>query len=86
MSTENNKQSENQALRKTDVMCSFLNFVAEKHYRLYNVDTRTQTHFWKDEKRIKTSEQLLDMFKEPQNHNHFWNNDVCEICNAMKFG
>jgi hypothetical protein len=30
--------------------------------------------------------QLLQMFKEPYNHKHIWNNDVCEICNAMKFG
>jgi hypothetical protein len=73
-------------LQQTGVMCSFLNFVAEKHYRLVNVDTLKNIHWWKDEKGIKTSEQLLQMFKEPYNHKHIWNNDVCEICNAMKFG
>jgi hypothetical protein len=79
---------EHQALQllQPDVMCSFLNFVAEKHYRLVNVDTLKNIHWWKDEKGIKTSEQLLQMFKEPYNHKHIWNNDVCEICNAMKFG
>lgn len=73
-------------LNETDVMCSFLNFVAEKHFHLYNIDTIRNKYFWKDEKRIKTSEQLLDMFKEPQNHKHVWNNDVCEICNSIKLG
>jgi hypothetical protein len=79
---------EHQALQllQTGVMCSFLNFVAEKHYRLVNVDTLKNIHWWKDEKSLKTSEQLLQMFKEPYNHKHIWNNDVCEICNAMKFG
>ena len=71
---------------KTAVMCSFLNFVAEKHYRLVNVDTVKNIHWWKDEKRLKTSEQLLEMFIKPYNHKHIFNNDVCEICDTMKFG
>lgn len=82
---ENTNKDKEKQLNETAVMCSFLNFVAEKHYSLYNIDTRTNTYFWKDEKRIKTSEQLLDMFKEPKNHKHIWYVNTCVICGCTKF-
>ena len=39
----------------------FAQYIAEEHYRLVNVENGT--YYWKDETSLRTTEQLLERFK-----------------------
>ena len=41
----------------------FAQYIAEEHYRLVNV--QNGNYYWKDETSLRTTEQLLDHFKNP---------------------
>jgi hypothetical protein len=65
----------------------FAQWVAEHHFRLYNVENGI--YYWKSEDETQTSEELFESFNRYQkavNCNHIFIGDVCEKCSVMKFG
>ena len=83
--TENLAESGNKS--KPLLAVVFAEWIAEHHFRLYNVENGI--YYWKSEDETQTSEELFESFNRYQNAvncNHNFIGDVCEKCSVMKFG
>lgn len=89
--SESTKQTLNEAENgnksKPLLAVVFAEWIAEHHFRLYNIENGI--YYWKSEDETQTSEELFEIFNRYQkavNCNHNFIGDVCEKCSVMKFG